>query len=128
MTDSALAPAQIAAHSSAAATMNDGSRPRVSIIIPTLNAGALLENCLASIARSTYPADRREVVIADAFSKDNTRDIARRYGARLVDDPGANMEEGKRLALQHAGGEYIVFVDADNEFSHPDFLELAVMA
>ena len=38
------------------------------------------------------------------------------------------MEEGKRLALQHATGEYIVFVDADNEITHPDYIELAVKA
>jgi hypothetical protein len=36
------------------------------------------------------------------------------------------MEQGKRLALQHATGEYIVFVDADNEITHADYIELAV--
>jgi glycosyltransferase involved in cell wall biosynthesis len=38
------------------------------------------------------------------------------------------MEEGKRLALRHATGDYIVFMDADNEITHPDFVELAVKA
>jgi glycosyltransferase involved in cell wall biosynthesis len=38
------------------------------------------------------------------------------------------MEEGKRLALQHATGEFIVFVDADNEITHADYIELAVKA
>ena len=49
--------------------------PKVSIIIPTLNAGTLLDNCLASIAAQTYARDRVEIVIADAFSRDATRDI-----------------------------------------------------
>ena len=102
--------------------------PKVGIIMPTLNAAALLENCLASIVRQTYPRDRYEILLADAFSKDATRDIAKKFGALVIDDPGNNMEEGKRLALQHATGEYIVFVDADNEFTHPDYLELAVRA
>jgi len=100
--------------------------PKVSLIIPTLNAEALLENCLASIRRQTYPRDRCEILLADAFSRDRTREIATQFGAVVIDDPGRNMEEGKRLALQHATGEYIVFVDADNEFTHPDCLELAV--
>jgi glycosyltransferase involved in cell wall biosynthesis len=100
--------------------------PKISVIMPTLNAAAVLENCLASIDRQTYPRDRREILLADAFSKDGTREIAARYGARVIDDSGRNMEEGKRLALQHATGDYIVFVDADNEFTHPDYLELAV--
>jgi anthranilate phosphoribosyltransferase len=96
--------------------------------MPTLNAEAILENCLASIARQTYPRDRYEIILADAHSKDRTREIAARYGAQVLDDNGKNMEEGKRLALRHSHGEYIVFVDADNEFSHPDYVELAVKA
>jgi len=101
---------------------------KVSIIIPTLNAGALLDNCLASVAAQDYPRDRVEVVLADAFSTDSTRDIARRYNATVIDDTGQNMEEGKRLALGKASGEYIMFVDADNELTHPDYLRLAVQA
>ena len=102
--------------------------PRLSLIMPTLNAGDVLENCLASIARQTYPREKIEVLLADAHSRDNTRQIAARYGAIVLDDDGQNMEEGKRLALRHATGDYIVFVDADNEFTHPDYLVLAVTA
>jgi glycosyltransferase involved in cell wall biosynthesis len=102
--------------------------PRLSIIMPTLNAGALLENCLASIARQAYPPDRVEIILADAHSTDATRQIAAQFGARVLDDDGRNMEEGKRLALRHATGDYVVFVDADNEITHPDYLELAVRA
>ncbi|HUC83664.1 MAG TPA: glycosyltransferase [Candidatus Acidoferrales bacterium] len=100
--------------------------PRVSVIMPTLNAGALLENCLASITRQSYPPDRVEIILADAHSTDATRQIAAKFGARVLDDDGRNMEEGKRLALRHATGEYIVFVDADNEITHPDYLQLAI--
>jgi glycosyltransferase involved in cell wall biosynthesis len=100
--------------------------PRISIIMPTLNAEAILENCLASVARQTYPRERVEIILADAHSKDRTRDIAAKFGAVVLDDDGKNMEEGKRLALRHASGEYIVFVDADNEITHSDYLELAI--
>ena len=100
--------------------------PRVSFIIPTLNTEAILENCLASIARQTYPREKIEIILADAHSKDRTRDIAKKFGAIVLDDDGKNMEEGKRLALQHATGDYIVFVDADNEITHADYIELAM--
>ena len=102
--------------------------PRVSFIMPTLNAGAILDNCLASIARQTYPRERYEIILADAHSTDTTREIAKKYGATVLDDDGKNMEEGKRLALARATGEFIVFVDADNEITHPDYIELAVKA
>ncbi|HTX20384.1 MAG TPA: glycosyltransferase family 2 protein [Candidatus Aquilonibacter sp.] len=102
--------------------------PHVSFILPTLNAEAILENCLASITRQTYPRDRYEIILADAHSTDRTRDIAKKYGAIVLDDDGKNMEEGKRLALRHATGEFIVFVDADNEITHADYIEQAVKA
>src|ERR1017187_7642438 len=102
--------------------------PRVSFIMPTLNAEALLDNALGSITRQTYPQDKIEIILADAHSTDGTRDIARKYGAVVLDDDGKNMEEGKRLALRHATGECIVFVDADNEIIHSDYIELAVKA
>ena len=96
--------------------------------MPTLNAGALLDNVLSSITRQTYPHDRYEIILADAHSTDRTREIAAKNGAIVLDDNGKNMEEGKRLALRHATGDYIVFVDADNEITHPDYIELAVKA
>jgi len=102
--------------------------PRISFIMPTLNAETILDNCLAAIAGQTYPRDKMEILLADAQSTDRTREIAAKYGALVLDDHGKNMEEGKRLALQHATGEFIVFVDADNEITHPDYIELAVKA
>src|ERR1035438_10103809 len=89
--------------------------PRVSVIMPTLNAEVLLDNVVGSIARQTYPRDKMEIIIADAHSRDGTRDIAKKYRALVLDDDGKNMEEGKCLALRHATGQFIVFVDADNE-------------
>jgi glycosyltransferase involved in cell wall biosynthesis len=108
--------------------MQSGSEnlPRISFIMPTLNVEALLDNVLSSITRQTYPRDRYEILLADAHSTDRTREIATKYGAIIIDDDGRNMEEGKRLALRHATGEFIVFVDADNEITHPDYIELAV--
>lgn len=100
--------------------------PRVSVIIPTLNAEAILENCLASIARQSYPREKIEIILADAHSKDGTRAIAQKFGAVVLDDDGKNMEEGKRLALRHATGEYVIFIDADNEVTHLDYFALAV--
>ncbi|MFN3409184.1 MAG: glycosyltransferase family 2 protein [Limisphaerales bacterium] len=106
-----------------------GNWPKVSIIMPTLNAAALMENCLASIARQTYPRDRYEILIADGGSTDGTQAIAERFGAVVIDDRASrNMEESKRVALARATGEFVLFVDADNELTHPDYLERAVRA
>jgi glycosyltransferase involved in cell wall biosynthesis len=108
--------------------MMEGQLPKVSFIIPTLNAAGVLGNCLESIRRQDYPQDRFEILIGDAGSKDNTRDVAKQFGAQIFDDHGRNIEDGKRAALIHATGEYVVFIDADNEIAHPDYVRRAVEA
>jgi glycosyltransferase involved in cell wall biosynthesis len=96
--------------------------------MPVLNAAGIIGNCLQSIRRQDYPQDRIEILIGDAGSKDGTREVAQKYGALVFDDHGRNIEDGKRAALVHATGEYIIFIDADNEITHPDYVRLAVDA
>ncbi|HEU5069587.1 MAG TPA: glycosyltransferase [Verrucomicrobiae bacterium] len=108
--------------------MNAEHPPKVSIIIPVLNAGGILENCLRSIRGQDYPSAAIELLVADGRSADNTREMAQSYGARLLDNPLRIAEQGKRIALAAASGDFIAFMDADNELSHPDFLRLAVEA
>jgi len=79
----------------------------------------LLDNVLSSIARQTYPRDRYEILLADAHRPTARAKSQKKYGAIVLDDDGKNMEEGKRLALQHATGEFIVFVDATTKSPMP---------
>jgi glycosyltransferase involved in cell wall biosynthesis len=88
--------------------------PEISILIPTLNAGKVLELCLESIKIQDYPKEKIEVIIADGGSKDNTREIAQKYGALVVENPLKTAEAGKMAALKAAKGEFIVLVDSDN--------------
>lgn len=107
---------------------NRSALPRVSIILPVLNAAGILDNCLQSIARQTYPRDRYEILIPDGGSKDGSQAIAQRYGAIVIDDRASrHMEDSKRVALAQASGEYVMFIDADNELTHPQYLERAVL-
>lgn len=109
--------------------MSENALPKVSFIIPVLNAAGMLDNCLQSIRRQTYPRDRYEILLADGGSTDGTQAIGERHGAVVIDDRASrNMEESKRVALGQATGEFVVFVDADNEITHPDYVELAVTA
>lgn len=108
--------------------MNTTPLPWISVVIPTLNAAGVLEYCLRSIVTQDYPRDRMEILVADGRSSDDTRALATRFGAVVLDNPHRIAEQGKRVALGVAKGEFIVFADADNEFSHPDFFRLAVSA
>src|SRR2546425_4539960 len=102
--------------------------PKVSFLIPPLNAAGILANCLQSIRRQEYPPEKIEIIVADGGSADATRELAAQHGALVLDNPRRGYDSGKSVALAAATGEFVVFVDADNELSHPDFLTLSIAA
>ncbi|MBI1839394.1 MAG: glycosyltransferase [Verrucomicrobia bacterium] len=102
--------------------------PKVSFLIPTLNAAGILEACLLSIRKQDYPADRVEIVVADGGSSDDTRALATRHGALVLNNPRRGYDSGKCVAFAGSSGEFVIFVDADNEIVHPDFTRRAVVA
>lgn len=89
-----------------------------SIIIPTLNEEVLLPNLLQDLQAQTFRGF--EVIVADAGSRDGTVEIAQSLGARVV--PGGMPAIGRNCGAQAAGGDFLVFLDADTRIA-PDFLE-----
>jgi hyaluronan synthase len=98
-----------------------GPLPRVTVIIPAYNEGAMVEKAIYSVAASDYPADRLEIFCIDDGSKDNTWEYMQRAQSRypelirLIRFP---KNRGKREAL-YAGftrgtGELFVTVDSDS--------------
>jgi len=90
----------------------------VSAIIPTRNAAGILEACLKSIRMQSYP--NVEMIIADNYSKDKTREIGREYGAKVIlcgPRPPYNdfftAPVQRRIGALHATGDLLFFIDAD---------------
>ena len=82
---------------------------KLSIIIPTKNEEELLPRLLKSVQRQDF--DSYEIIIADAKSTDSTREIARSYGAKVVN--GGMPGPGRNLGAKVARGEILLFMDAD---------------
>jgi GT2 family glycosyltransferase len=98
--------------------------PLVSVVIPTRNAGATLERTLRSVTSQTYK--NVEVIVVDNKSKDNTREIASKFGVKvleMVPERSAQMNYGVSVAK----GDYIYRVDQDFALE-PSVIEEAVQA
>jgi hypothetical protein len=54
-----------------------------------------------------------EIVVVDGGSRDRTRQIARAAGARVVENPWPGFGAQRNVAIDHASGDWILEVDAD---------------
>ena len=93
-------------------------------VLPTLNAsGPLLERALSSIRAQVYPRERVEILVADGGSTDDTREVAGRFGARVVENPNMLAEWGVKEGMAAASGDVVVVFAADNELVDSHWLE-----
>jgi len=92
-----------------------------SIIIPAYNEERYIGACLASIKRQKFQG-KYEVIIGDGNSKDNTRKIARDYGAKVVLENYGTPSGGRHAATKVARGGILVFISADVEIA-PNYLK-----
>ena len=96
------------------------------VAIPVHNGKALLRNCLRSVVDSTFPRRRFEIVVADDGSTDpETLAILAEFERELAGDAGffrvirsatnsGGAARPRNTILDHATGEYVFFVDADD--------------
>src|SRR5690349_11241167 len=106
--------------------------PRLTVVIPAYNEGAMVEETIASAAAAAYPRERLEIVAIDDGSTDDTWHYIRRAALRfpgLVTPVRLPANQGKRGALaegfRRATGEIIVTVDSDSVIERGALLALA---
>jgi glycosyltransferase involved in cell wall biosynthesis len=93
---------------------------KISVVINTYNARQHLARVLESVK------DFDEVVVCDMESTDDTREIAARYGCRIVTFPKANhtcCEPARQFAIESAAYKWVLVVDADEVVS-PELREV----
>ena len=88
-------------------------------MIATYNRAHLLPETLHSVLHQKFRDF--EVIVADNNSRDKTREVAKKFDAKIVSGglPGAGRNRGAEIAR----GEMLLFVDADIIFPASDFLE-----
>lgn len=93
------------------------SEPLVSILTITYNRADLIHRCIESIQRQTYK--NYEHIIADGNSTDNTEEIVKSYNNPHIkyiklNDRGPEFQ--MRSAFEASSGDYITFLDDDDEY------------
>ena len=102
--------------------------PDVSVIVPVYNIKTLLPRCVASLQAQTW--QDFEVWLVDDGSTDGSGELCDEYAVKDARIHALHKENGgqgsaRDLGLDHARGEYICYVDSDDEVL-PDLLENAL--
>ena len=100
--------------------------PKLSVIIPAFNAENTLERCIKSILRQSF--SDYEIIIIDDGSTDSSREISDLYCRRdkrmqVVHQNNSGVSVARNVGINIASGQYIMFVDSDDEIESSFFAE-----
>lgn len=95
---------------------------KVSVIIPCYNAEGTIERTINSVVNQTLGFENIELLLYDDASTDNTKNLLIEYSKNHkniitifgVENKGPGF--GKNRCLEKASGEYVLFLDSDDEY------------
>ena len=92
---------------------------KITLIIPTYNEEKVLDRCIGS---TKGLAD--EILVVDSYSTDNTLEIAKSHGARIIQRKYENSASQKNWAIPQASFSWVLLLDADEWLTQKLFEEL----
>lgn len=99
--------------------------PKVSVVVPVYNKAPYLKKCIESILSQTL--SDIELILVNDGSKDNSEEVCKSYldDKRVIyvyqDNSGPAV--ARQNGIDHASGEYLGFIDAD-DWIEPDMYEV----
>ena len=115
--------------------VDDDTLPRIAIVVPAFNEGAVVARTIDACMALNYPAEKVECVVVDDGSDDDTfaqmQRAAAQYSAGRVRCITLGSNQGKRAAMaagiRATTAEVLVFVDSDSHPA-PDAVRLLVQS
>ena len=104
--------------------------PLVSVIIPTRNRADLLRTCVEGLGRTDYPKMQILVIDNESDEEETISYLAElgERGAEVIRVPGKfNFSRLNNVAVGHARGEILCFLNNDVEMIDPDWLSVLVL-
>ena len=106
--------------------MKHTNNPLISIITPSYNSAAYIEQTILSVINQTYK--NVEYIIIDGGSTDGTLEIIRRYSSGIAhwrSEPDDGMYQAINKGMQYSTGDIIAYLNSDDLY-YPNSLEQVV--
>lgn len=99
--------------------------PPVSIVVAAYNSADTIARCIEALLKLDYPD--REIIVVDNASTDRTRDIAKSFPVRVIDEPRRGWPAARNRAWHLSKAPFVANIDADC-FAEPAWLRELVAA
>jgi glycosyltransferase involved in cell wall biosynthesis len=84
----------------------------VSVVIPAYNAGQFIEETISSVKSQSMSV--QEIIVVDDGSNDDTVSVARKSGARVIEQRNLGVSVARNNGIEHARSPWIALLDADD--------------
>jgi glycosyltransferase involved in cell wall biosynthesis len=98
--------------------------PKVSVILTVKNEERTIGHAIESVLRLNYP--NYEVMVVDGGSKDQTVDVAKNHGVRIVQTKDSTPGQGRNVGIVNSSHPIVAFVDGDCYIERKDWLRNSV--
>jgi len=88
----------------------------VCVLVPTLNEAETIGEVIDGFTSRGY----ENVLVVDGNSTDETPEIARDHGARVLQQSGTGKGQAIREAVRHVDAEYVLMLDGDGTYRPED--------
>lgn len=93
--------------------------PKLSFIVPVYNVEHYLSRCINSLLHQGFETGEYEIILVNDGSKDSSQHICENYvkenpNIYLYNKENGGVSSARNLGLEHANGEFVVFIDADD--------------
>ena len=105
--------------------MAESTWPKISIVTPSYNQGAFLEQTIVSVLGQLYP--RLEYIVVDGGSTDDSVEIIKKYESQLaywVSEPDQGQAHAINKGFKRASGEIMAWINSD-DFYFPGAFDFA---
>jgi len=100
--------------------------PLISIVTPSFNQGAYIEETILSVLDQNYP--NLQYIIIDGGSTDNTVAVIKKYAGKLnywVSEPDAGMYDAIQKGFDKSDGEILSWINSDDLLSRNSLFTVA---
>ncbi|MAR96233.1 MAG: glycosyl transferase [Candidatus Marinimicrobia bacterium] len=96
---------------------NNKELPKISILIPCRNEEDYIANCIQAILDSDYPEEKKEIIVADGESDDNTLIIAKEFesnhrSVKVFNNPKKILAAGWNIGIRNSTGDILIAANA----------------